>query len=68
MTDAPQLRRMNQLHLEDSKDFAASNGRAKAGGTGAGCPVERAEPDGPIGCPTKPTGLSLWLDSRATRL
>ena len=60
MTDAPQLRRMDQLHLEDSKAFAASNGRAKAGGTGRAAPLKRAEPDGPIRCPTKPKGLSLW--------
>jgi hypothetical protein len=68
MTDAPQLRRINQLHVEDSKVIAASNGRVKAGAREAGCPLKRAEPDGPIRCPTKPRGLSLWPDNRATRL
>jgi hypothetical protein len=37
MTDAPQLRRINQLHVEDSKVIAASNGRVTRGGL----PVEK---------------------------
>jgi hypothetical protein len=41
MTDAPQLRRINRLHVEDSKVIATSNGRVKARAPGAGCLVEK---------------------------